>query len=639
MLAETLTINTRLNPDTVVANNNRVQVSDLSTLNYTNKTNLTLAANTDDVVELAGALTVPGRLEIRNAEVTQSTDDALIARDLRLVSINEFGTAGAPIKTDIETLDADVGTGGIALRNADALTVTALRSLGDAQLSARGNLTSDADLSVAGDARWVSEQAGVRLEGLNRFSNTVDLRAAHDVQLNHDGALLLGDVQAKTFGLDNRGDVNQAEGEWTIDLLDLSVSGDVMAANDDNRIQGLRANSVGNLTLASDEALRLDGIDSDGNVIIRGRGLSVENRLAARDVNLDARGGSLTVNRSVTADAIALSGERVVQNAELNSGGRLAINAGDDLEQNARLAAVADIQLEAGGELTMSRSARTESEGGTIEYAAGGDLTVSYIDNSTGTVALHSYGRIQSALDEQTVGLTAQRIELAARDGIGAEQTLALNTRELHATNNRGRIDLHNTGEVRIERLANNDDIVLVNQGTVTLDNRERPVFDRTADDAVDAGGVTNANYEIGTVRFTVENGNLLALGPVDGTRPDLVGRRGLFLVNGDIGSLARPLVMYFQESLIFQALRSWQPIWAFNDAPDTFENNSVVKMGNEGLMGAGEQLVEVESLEDIDPGIFTAVRNYSFDDVSILLPPDQRYSDDDAEDERYSAY
>ncbi len=47
---------------------------------------------------------------------------------------------------------------------------------------------------------------------------------------------------------------------------------------------------------------------------------------------------------------------------------------------------------------------------------------------------------------------------------------------------------------------------------------------------------------------------------------------------------------------------------------------------------------MEVEGLEDIDPGIFTAVRNYSFDTVSILMPPDQRYADDDEEDDRYSA-
>ncbi|WP_024462158.1 filamentous hemagglutinin N-terminal domain-containing protein [Marinimicrobium sp. LS-A18] len=639
VLANVLTINTRLNPDTVVANNNRVQVSDLAQLNYTNKTNLTLAANTDDVVDLAGALSVPGRLEIRNARVTQSADEALSARELRLVSVSEFGSVDSPIETGIETLMADVGTGGLALRNSEALVLKELRSLGRAQVTARGNLTSDAELSVAGVAHFASEQAGIYLDGGNRFSNTVHLDAAQDIELHHQRELLLGDVRAQTFALNNRGDVTQGDGAWTVDLLDLSVDGNLQAMNENNSIQGLRADRVGDLTLDSREALRLDGIDSDGQVRIGGRGLSVENRLSAESLNLDAQNGNLTINHSITANDIQLAGERVAQDAEVISGGALSINAKGAIEQNARLTAVADIQLDAGGELTMSRSARTETRSGHIEYAAGDNLTVSYLDNAEGTIALRSDRRIESALEAQTTGVIAQRIELAAIDGIGAGQTIALDTRELHATNNRGRIDLGNTGDVRIDRLANNDDIVFFNEGSVTLDNREGSVFDRSAEGAIEAGGVVNANYDVGTVRFTVAEGSLLGLGAINVNKPDLVGRRGLFVVSGDIGSVARPLVMYFKDSLVLQGIRSWQPVWGFGQIPETFENNSAIKFSNQELTSAGEQMVEVESLEDIDPAIFTAVRNYSFDEVSILMPPDQRYGNEDDDEERYSAY
>jgi hypothetical protein len=40
--------------------------------------------------------------------------------------------------------------------------------------------------------------------------------------------------------------------------------------------------------------------------------------------------------------------------------------------------------------------------------------------------------------------------------------------------------------------------------------------------------------------------------------------------------------------------------------------------------------MVEVESLEDINPAIFTEVRNYAYGNISVLLPPDQRYGDED---------
>ncbi len=293
VLASELSVNTRLEPDTIVAGDNRVQVSDLAELNYLNKTHLTLAANTDDTVELAGALSVPGRLEIRNARVEQTSDEALAARALRLVSVSEFGTADNPIVTDIDSLDADVGSGGLALRNHDALSLTQLRSLGDARIVTGGNLTSSADLSVAGVARFASEQAGLRLEGANRFSGITHLRSAHDIQLQHQQDLILGDVQAQTFALSNRGDVQQGDGVWNLGLLDLSVAGDVLADSESNRIEGLRVDEVGDLTLNSREALRLDTIDSEGQVALSGRGLSVENTVTADGVSLDAQNGTL----------------------------------------------------------------------------------------------------------------------------------------------------------------------------------------------------------------------------------------------------------------------------------------------------------------------------------------------------------
>ena len=42
----------------------------------------------------------------------------------------------------------------------------------------------------------------------------------------------------------------------------------------------------------------------------------------------------------------------------------------------------------------------------------------------------------------------------------------------------------------------------------------------------------------------------------------------------------------------------------------------------------SGQQMIDVESLGDVDPAIFTEVRNYNHEDVAILLPPDQRLSD-----------
>uniref|UniRef100_UPI00055CDB23 hypothetical protein n=1 Tax=Marinimicrobium agarilyticum TaxID=306546 RepID=UPI00055CDB23 len=216
-------------------------------------------------------------------------------------------------------------------------------------------------------------------------------------------------------------------------------------------------------------------------------------------------------------------------------------------------------------------------------------------------------------------------------------QRLLTETRELHATNRGGAISMGNTGELRVERLANNGNIDFENLGTVVLDNRNGPVFDLEATDALQAGGTGNANYEQGTLRMELEDGNLIALGSRSSVRPDLVGKRGIFFVDGDIGSASRPLVMYFKDYLFMRGQRSFRPSWAFDTAPAEVEDESVARFSQD-LSTAGDQLVEVEGLEEIDPAIFTEVRNYSYDEVSILMPPDQRYGDEEDDDERYSA-
>jgi hypothetical protein len=82
-------------------------------------------------------------------------------------------------------------------------------------------------------------------------------------------------------------------------------------------------------------------------------------------------------------------------------------------------------------------------------------------------------------------------------------------------------------------------------------------------------------------------------------------------------------------ESMTVTALTSWnRPIWGFGIKPRTFNDNSQLKT-NINQIGAGEQLVEVELLEQIDPAVFTGVKNYFYREVSILLPEDQRYEDE----------
>lgn len=58
--------------------------------------------------------------------------------------------------------------------------------------------------------------------------------------------------------------------------------------------------------------------------------------------------------------------------------------------------------------------------------------------------------------------------------------------------------------------------------------------------------------------------------------------------------------------------------------------------LGFSSLSNLNLQLLEIESLNELDPVIFTEVRNYYYEDVAIMMPADQgiEASDEDEKEE-----
>jgi len=60
-----------------------------------------------------------------------------------------------------------------------------------------------------------------------------------------------------------------------------------------------------------------------------------------------------------------------------------------------------------------------------------------------------------------------------------------------------------------------------------------------------------------------------------------------------------------------------------------------LLQLAIRGFIGlSSQQLINIEALGEIDPAIFTEVRNYNYDDVAIRLPVGQRYDDEKENDE-----
>lgn len=281
----------------------------------------------------------------------------------------------------------------------------------------------------------------------------------------------------------------------------------------------------------------------------------------------------------------------------------------------------------------MGTSAQTASVDGLVSYIADGNIDVTDISAGTGTISLQSGARITDML-EGSADIVANRVEITGNDGVGGTNDRAvfeLDVAELFVVNNDGNVRINNTDAILIDRLRNNGDIYISNDtGDIVFNNEPDNAYDRNQADARLAGGVSNANYNEGLITIESVTGSILATGNPDATQPDIVGRNAVLLAPfGEIGFGGRPLVIYVRDTLEFQGVRSLRPFWGFNTEPETFINQSLQLDLLDLISLGGEQLVEVEELEDVNPAIFTAVTNYFYDDISIRLPNDQLYEDE----------
>ena len=141
-----------------------------------------------------------------------------------------------------------------------------------------------------------------------------------------------------------------------------------------------------------------------------------------------------------------------------------------------------------------------------------------------------------------------------------------------------------------------------------------------------------------------VTGGSLLgAASPgTDINRPDITGDVVDVIVEAG-GSFAggnRPLVVYAQSEMFLTAPGGLFPIWAFGERGPSGGLTTTSDLFDATAFGSvSDLLVDVESMESVDPAVFTEVRNYSFDHISILMPRDQLYDDqqeDEEADENY---
>jgi len=448
--------------------------------------------------------------------------------------------------------------------------------------------------------------------------------------------------------LSAKNSINLSNGNNDFNELKITLADDVFVT-DKNRLVLSGINASGDVDLSAVSGMDINASCSDGCVDAYG--------IKAANIHLSSLDGSLVIGKNILSDGLVelsakgiVVNDKVVANAvDLNTvGGDLTINQGADvtagagsigmtainMDQRANLVAEGSVDISLSANGLMSSTSVIKSNSGNISYKAN-NLALGLLDAKNGGVTIESSGAI-SDVNEAETNILANSLALFSESGVGnSTDAIETSVQQLSVSNNVNDVNISNKGALTINRLQNNGNISLHNDVDIVLDNQNLPSYHEDVLDARLQGGTANANYVLGTLTIAIDDGDLSATGSADKQNPDIVADQLFLKLNrtkgASIGQRSRPLILhvrsYYEATAAFGSTRwhSIRPAATSNDNPNDF-----------GLLESlisGDQLIQVEALNDVDPAIFTGVRNYVYDDVAILMPADQRYEEDE-EDE-----
>ncbi|MCP4429873.1 MAG: hypothetical protein GY806_02735, partial [Gammaproteobacteria bacterium] len=219
--------------------------------------------------------------------------------------------------------------------------------------------------------------------------------------------------------------------------------------------------------------------------------------------------------------------------------------------------------------------------------------------------------------------LQVDRLTIRTVSGIGINNALETRVALMDVINTgAGDIDIAfiQQGDVEFVALQNSNSI-----GTIKIDSDSDYYFNP---------GSVDANRLQGTLTMTT-SGDFFGVGNANLNNADIRAFSATFFSpGGTFGTPVRPIILDVptQGNVLIQTTTT--SAGYFPETPDDLISDGI----DIGILGnisaiAGDQLVEIESLSEVDPAIFTALRNFSLEEISIHMPRDQRY-DDEFEDE-----
>lgn len=448
--------------------------------------------------------------------------------------------------------------------------------------------------------------------GASIVANNVNL--AGTLTLDNSPTVTINGLNAGSLALNNVGTAGSATGRLITNVGSLSIA------------------NAGPVYLANTGGLGLGPISTSNTLdIVAGGTISSSGPVVALgNLNLTAtNGGNIVLTDSqnamsgqlnLTGAAVQLNNNGVTNFASLDASSLNMTTNGNIVQQ---------------GPLNVSGTVRFSAPTASIVLLNANNNFNSLNVDGAAFVSVRTQGSLESG------AIRADSINLQTSGGI---RNVSTETARLAVTNTRptgnptitaaeNGVNITNTGTVTAS---------ITNMGHITLDNLTGDVL---ADRILTHGGNYDAAGPLfGDVTVRAFNGSVRAYEAIPSysglavlppaSAPNISGENVVIRGGTGIGRDGRLLSVRANTSLTTVTFGRRGYIYFYGGRPRIVNSDSELVTYSSLDSLTNQQLIEIESLDDIDPAIFTAVRNYYHEDVAILMPADQRLDDQKEEED-----
>lgn len=561
---------------------------------------LRLTADALDAIQLTGTVDLPGELRIDGGTVTAESDALIRSASLNLQNSQEVATEAAPLRLDISHLTLAGSVGPVYLHELNNLNLADVGSTGAVSITVEnGDLTQSGPAITTGAWNLTALNGKLLLDqATNRFGGPLMLEAS-EVTLHNGSDTHLAGVQARNLMVGSSGAITSDGPLVVTDITRLISTGDLVLTHADNRLNQVFLTTDGAASLVNSGVLTLVETDVAGHLDLNADRLSIVGEVSAASMTGKFGTGGLEISNSLQTSG--------------------------------------DVSVDTTGAIYMKELGQIVSTGGDIALISGQTQALGLLSAEEGEVRLDSAAAIVDVNDFNIdpINIKAERLFARAVSGIGSFNPLETEVTYLDVMNISEAVWLSNTGHLTVEKLRNRGDITLNNStdvlfhqhsvngffGTDPLTGGEEPRYPDPKQ-AADIPVELRSHFQLQMDK----GGRILTDGSVVLTEPH-ISAYNVTILNHHGSFSFPPPVIYAPGTLTIRSRISLEsPYRGFGVEPAVLSDDTPYY---NDVVGAGEQLIEVETLSDIDPAVFTQVNNYIYQEVSIRLPSDQLYEDE----------